>query len=115
MPKKPVDTSTARRLAELRHARGLSQRELARRCGWTEGTVWNHERGRGHVTTAQLRRYADVLGIKPAVLLEEPGALLPRQLWHRQPERGKPHRRARGDGGGAKLDHGIAARIANVT
>ena len=58
------------KLQAARWDAGLSQRELARRAGVSQTTVWLLERG-GGVRPATLKRIADVLGVRPTELLRE--------------------------------------------
>lgn len=50
-------------LGEIRRLVGLSQRELARRCGLAETTVTNIEGGKHGVSPAVMRKLADQLGV----------------------------------------------------
>lgn len=51
-------------LREIRDLVGISQRELARRCGIWQGTVTNIERGKHGVSPELMRKLADELGVK---------------------------------------------------
>jgi len=55
------------RLVELRIDAGLSQSELARRAGLSQGAVGNIER-RGSGRPDSLKRIADVLGVRASML-----------------------------------------------
>lgn len=62
------------RLRRLREARGLSQREVARRAGVTNATVSLVEQARVSPSVASLRKIAGALGLSLAELFaEEPG------------------------------------------
>jgi transcriptional regulator with XRE-family HTH domain len=54
-----------KRLAQERNKRGLSQRELARRCGWHGFIVSTLEAGGRPFTAKKLKRLAEALRIKP--------------------------------------------------
>jgi transcriptional regulator with XRE-family HTH domain len=58
------------KLVELRINEGLSQRQLARRAGVNNRSVWKLEHG-GHLRPATLKKIADVLGVKPMDLMKE--------------------------------------------
>ena len=57
------------KIRELRIDQGLTQRELARRAGISHTSVWKIERG-GGATPPTLKKLADVLGVRPTVLLK---------------------------------------------
>lgn len=57
----PIDH---KRLRRERKRLGLTQWELARRCGWTQGRVWAYERGKKRPTVASLRRLEEALDIE---------------------------------------------------
>lgn len=50
-------------LREIRRLVGISQRELARRCGLNESTVTSIELGRHGVSPTVMRKLADHLGV----------------------------------------------------
>jgi transcriptional regulator with XRE-family HTH domain len=56
------------KLRQLRINQGLTQRELAKRAGITNTSVWKIERG-GGATPPTLKKLADVLGVKAVDLL----------------------------------------------
>jgi transcriptional regulator with XRE-family HTH domain len=61
VPRKPsksrtLDEALGTRLRKLRHQRGLSQRDLARRAGVTDVTVSNIERGRVDPSVSSLKK-----------------------------------------------------------
>ncbi len=56
------------KIVELRVNQGLTQRELARRAGVSNTSLWKIERG-GGATPPTLKKLADVLGVKPVDLL----------------------------------------------
>jgi len=59
-----------RKLRELRINQGLTQRELARRAGISNTSLWKIERG-GGATPPTLKRLADALGVKATDLMRE--------------------------------------------
>lgn len=61
------------RIAELRLARGWSQRELARRCEITHPALSKLEHGGTGATLRLVKRIADELGVSVAELFVEPG------------------------------------------
>ena len=50
-------------LREIRDLVGIDQRELASRCGITQGAVSNIERGKHGVSPELMRKFADALGV----------------------------------------------------
>jgi transcriptional regulator with XRE-family HTH domain len=58
------------KLVELRINEGLSQRQLAKRAGVNNRSVWKIERG-GRVRPETLKKIADVFGVKPMDLMKE--------------------------------------------
>lgn len=56
------------RLKELRINQGFTQRELARRAGLSNTSLWKIERG-GGATPPTLKKLAEVLGVRPVDLL----------------------------------------------
>lgn len=77
-PPKKVITEYPNRLRELRQDRGLSQRDLGNMVGEKYQTVSRHETGENEMTIAQLRAYADALGVKPEEMLNDTDRLNPR-------------------------------------
>jgi transcriptional regulator with XRE-family HTH domain len=67
--KRPVDGRIGTRLAEARHARGLSQGKLARAIGVTTGTVQAYEHGRCRIAIERLEDLAEALQCEQADLL----------------------------------------------
>jgi len=62
-----------RRIAAVRQASGLTQRELAERMGWPHFSLINLELGRRGTTIEKLDAVAAALGVPPAVfLIEDP-------------------------------------------
>lgn len=51
-------------LREIRDLVGISQRELARRCGCSQQAVDNAENSRTATTPELQRKFADALGVK---------------------------------------------------
>ena len=52
------------RIAELRRANGMTQQEMAERCGIFQSNIARIEKGKYAVTVDILGRIADVLGMK---------------------------------------------------
>jgi transcriptional regulator with XRE-family HTH domain len=63
----------AAKLKRLREDQVLSQRELARKAGLTQMTVWRLENGFEHAHPQTIRKIADVLGVEPRELLNKGG------------------------------------------
>lgn len=53
-----------RTLRELRDERKWTQFDLAVKVGVTPGTIWNWENGKSEPRATQLRRLAEVLGVR---------------------------------------------------
>ena len=53
-----------RRIAELRRANGMTQMEMAERCGIFQSNLARIEKGKYAMTVDILSRIADVLGMK---------------------------------------------------
>lgn len=51
---------------------GLTQDELAARCGYHRTYIGSVERGERNVTLATIEAFADVFGVPPAALLTPP-------------------------------------------
>ena len=114
-----------RRLARLRDAAGLTQRELARRMELTQSALSRIESGQRRLSAAQVSQLARILAIDPSVLLEaDPGdagglyaeemsgsSQSPREPWDETGVRRGNARSARADGarGRAKGARGRAA------
>ncbi len=65
-------------LREIRDLVGIDQRELARRCGITQGTVSNIERGKHGVSPELMRKFADALGVSlDAITIPVPEVAVP--------------------------------------
>ena len=58
-----------KRVGQHRKARGLSQTELANRCGLTRGSIANIELGNQRPTLHTLFTVAEALAVEPPVLL----------------------------------------------
>lgn len=56
-------------LKKYRISKGLSQRDLARKSGYTQGAICNWESGRRELSYDVMRRLANVLDIEPWQLL----------------------------------------------
>jgi transcriptional regulator with XRE-family HTH domain len=63
-----VDTA---KLKWLREDRVLSQRELARKAGLTQMTVWRLENGFENAHPQTIRKIAGVLGVEPKELVKK--------------------------------------------
>lgn len=64
----------AHNLKNVRTQAGLSQEELAGRCGVHRTYIGSIERGERNVTLATVRKVAAALGVDPLELLREIGA-----------------------------------------
>jgi transcriptional regulator with XRE-family HTH domain len=60
----------AKRLRELRHRRGLSQRDLAKASGVSREYIARIELGQHDPTLSTLEKLATALGVKVATLVE---------------------------------------------
>lgn len=68
------EMNIGKRIRETRRAKGLSQADLARACGWKQQSrVSNYERGTREPDHADLRKIAAALGTSPAWLAYEEG------------------------------------------
>lgn len=61
-----VSASVGQQLAAIREAAGLTQAELAARCGVTQGDISRIERDQANPTAKTLQRIGDVLGVELA-------------------------------------------------
>jgi transcriptional regulator with XRE-family HTH domain len=59
------------RVRDARLAAGMTQEDLAARCGLHRTYVGAVERGENNITVANLVEIATALGVEPALLLEE--------------------------------------------
>jgi transcriptional regulator with XRE-family HTH domain len=59
------------KLKRLREDQVLSQRELARRAGLAQGTVWRLESGFSEAHPHTIRKLAEALGLDPRELLKK--------------------------------------------
>jgi DNA-binding XRE family transcriptional regulator len=63
---RPLDVRPfARKLRALREALGLTQKQLAERCGFCQATIWHLERGRNGPHWQTLFRLTEALGVRP--------------------------------------------------
>ncbi|MBW6395806.1 helix-turn-helix domain-containing protein [Thermus sp. SYSU G05001] len=62
-------TEIGKRVRELRERAGLSQHELAKRAGLTQGMIWQIEEGRKRPSVASLLAIARALNVSPSELL----------------------------------------------
>lgn len=84
-------TAVGARAAQLRKARGITQREMAERLGITQPHVSFYERGEARIHAEMLAKLASILEVSSDELLDlsPPRAKLPaevteqRQLWRR--------------------------------
>jgi transcriptional regulator with XRE-family HTH domain len=60
-------------LIRLREDQVLSQRELARMAGLSQGTVWRLENGFAEAYPSTIRKLADALGVEPRDLVRREG------------------------------------------
>jgi len=68
----------AKRLRELREAKGLSQDDLARLSGVARATIQSAELGRRKPRPSTRRRLAQALGVRPEdILFEQASGLYP--------------------------------------
>jgi transcriptional regulator with XRE-family HTH domain len=58
------------KLKWLREDQVLSQRELARKAGLAQGTVWRLESGFPHAHPSTIRKIAGALGVEPNELVK---------------------------------------------
>lgn len=70
----PVYLDLGVRLATMRRAAGMTQREIAERAGMGRPTLANIEKGRQRVLYHQLLDIARALGADPRALLPPPGS-----------------------------------------
>lgn len=61
------------KLKRLREDRVLSQRELARKAGLAQGTVWRLESGFPQAHPSTIRKIAGALGVEPRELVKKTG------------------------------------------
>lgn len=73
IPDKDHLVAFGRRVANLRRRTGLSQEQLASRCGLHRTYVGGVERGERNVGLLNIRRLAEGLGVSAAALLTEWG------------------------------------------
>ncbi|MFD3005429.1 helix-turn-helix domain-containing protein [Thermus tengchongensis] len=62
-------TELGKKVRELRERAGLSQHELAKRAGLTQGMIWQIEEGRKRPSIASLMAIARALNVCPSELL----------------------------------------------
>lgn len=65
-----IQQRIARRVKEVRTLRGLTQKQLAERCGYSNATICNIERG-GDYKVSTLQKIEEVLDCKLVLLLNE--------------------------------------------
>ena len=71
-PREVSRGATTLRLAEVRRAKGLSQRQLAQRAGLSESALSLLERGKRRPTYSTLKALAKALEVEPECLLGPP-------------------------------------------
>jgi DNA-binding XRE family transcriptional regulator/transposase-like protein len=63
---RPLDARPfARKLRALRESLGLTQKQLAERCGFCQATIWHLETGRNGPHWQTLFRLTEALGVRP--------------------------------------------------
>jgi len=67
----PSRLRLARNVVNLRHARGISQAELALMSGLDRSYIGSIEQARRNVSIDNIDRIAGALGVDPPVLLED--------------------------------------------
>jgi transcriptional regulator with XRE-family HTH domain len=68
-PVEPIYTAIGVRIVMLRNALGVTQVDLAKRCGWSRPALANIEVGRQRLTLHQIESVATALGTSPKHLL----------------------------------------------
>jgi transcriptional regulator with XRE-family HTH domain len=61
------------KLIRLREDKVLSQRDLARMAGLSQGTVWRLENGFSKAYPSTIRKLAEALGVEPRELVRREG------------------------------------------
>jgi transcriptional regulator with XRE-family HTH domain len=59
------------KLADVRHSKGYTQKEIADRCGLSVSTISNIESGENSYTTRSLIMYAEALGYELSIKRKE--------------------------------------------
>lgn len=57
-------------LKKLRRAKGISQKDFARKCGLARSTMWRLENGLDNPTLATIATLADVLGLSVGTIAD---------------------------------------------
>lgn len=74
---KSVDKHVGVRLRRQRHARGLSQQELAHLVGISFQQIQKYESGTNRVSASRLQQFADALKVTPVFFFDEaPAAVI---------------------------------------
>lgn len=69
---RPMEVNVEK-LIRLREDRVLSQRDLARMAGLSQGTVWRLENGFAEAYPSTIRKLAEALGVEPRDLVRREG------------------------------------------
>ena len=72
--KGPIEREIAHRLREVRKAAGVTQTELARRIGVTQGLIEHYENGRRRIKINRLEAIAAALHCDVKQLHDQPGS-----------------------------------------
>lgn len=67
----PIARTFGQRVRALRMKRGISQEELADRCGVHRTYMGRIERGETNITLTNIHKVARGLGVSPALLVDE--------------------------------------------
>jgi transcriptional regulator with XRE-family HTH domain len=67
----PIQRAFGQRVRTLRTKKGISQEELADRCGVHRTYMGRIERGETNITLTNIQKVARGLGVSPASLLDE--------------------------------------------
>ena len=71
--------NVGRRIAELRHAQGWTQAQLAEKARVNPAQIGVYESGKANITLRSLVRLASLLGVDVRELLEQPRSRAPRR------------------------------------
>lgn len=59
------------RIKRLREEQGMSQTELAKKCGYSNrSTITKIEKGERNLSSGKIQKIANALGVKPSVLMD---------------------------------------------
>ena len=76
-----ADREIGLRLRAVRGAIGLTQVSLAEAAGLTFQQIQKYETGKSRLSASMLCRFAEILGVRPVVLLPPTGADAEERLW----------------------------------